>query len=188
MTRHPFPYSLIRSNRKTLAIQVSTTGQVTVRAPRTMSDSTIDAFLTQKESWILKHLSHATPESSSETPKNPPLSDFRRSYYMESARKIFKRKTAVYAGKMGVTYGRITIREQKTRWGSCTSEGNLNFNWRLIFAPEEVVDYIVVHELAHRKEMNHSRAFYDVVASVLPDYKVQEKWLKENGEKLWNCV
>ena len=112
-----------------------------------------------------------------------PLSDFRRSYYMESARKIFKRKTAAYARKMDVTYGRITIREQKTRWGSCTSEGNLNFNWRLIFAPEEVVDYIVVHELAHRKEMNHSRAFYDVVASVLPDYKVQEKWLKENGEK-----
>lgn len=89
---------------------------------------------------------------------------------------------------MGVTYGRISIREQKTRWGSCSSKGNLNFNWRLIFAPEEVVDYIVVHELAHRKEMNHSRAFYDVVASVLPDYKVQEKWLKENGEKLWNCV
>lgn len=95
---------------------------------------------------------------------------------------------AYYARLMGVTYGRISIREQKTRWGSCSSKGNLNFNWRLIFAPEEVVDYIVVHELAHRKEMNHSRAFYNVVASVLPDYKVQEKWLKENGEKLWNCV
>ena len=97
-------------------------------------------------------------------------------------------RAAYYAPLIGVTYGRITIRNQTSRWGSCSSKGNLNFNWRLIFAPEEVVDYIVVHELAHRKEMNHSRAFYNVVASVLPDYKVQEKWLKENGEKLWNCV
>ena len=188
MISHPFPYRIIRSSRKTLAIQVSVSGQVTVRAPHTMPDSTIQRFLSQKESWILKHLSHSASRPAQPQAENPPLSEFRRSYYMESARKIFKRKTAAYARKMGVTYGRITIREQKTRWGSCSSAGNLNYNWRLIFAPEEVVDYIVVHELAHRKEMNHSRAFYDVVASVLPDYKVQEKWLKENGEKLWNCV
>lgn len=185
MNQHPFPYRLIRSSRKTLAIQVSTSGQVTVRAPRTMPESTIDDFLTKKESWILKHLSHATPAPTNTLAENHPLSDFRRSYYMESARKIFKRKTAFYAGKMGVTYGRITIREQKTRWGSCTSEGNLNFNWRLIFAPENVLDYVVVHELAHRKEMNHSPAFYAVVASVMPEYKTYEKWLKDNGRTLW---
>ena len=147
MISHPFPYRIIRSSRKTLAIQVSVSGQVTVRAPHTMPDST--------------------------------------SYYMESARKIFKRKTAAYARKMGVTYGRITIREQKTRWGSCTSEGNLNFNWRLIFAPEKVLDYVVVHELSHRKEMNHSPAFYAVVASVMPEYKACEKWLRDNGATLW---
>ena len=100
---------------------------------------------------------------------------------MESARKIFKRKTAAYARKMDVTYGRITIREQKTRWGSCTSEGNLNFNWRLIFAPEKVLDYVVVHELAHRKEMNHSARFWALVASILPDYTEQKSWLREHG-------
>lgn len=185
MGTHPFPYRLIRSNRKTLAIQVSASGQVTVRAPRTMSDTTIENFLTQKESWILKHLSHAASEPVPSPGENRPLSDFRRSYYMESARKIFKRKTAAYAKKMSVTYGRITIREQKTRWGSCTSEGNLNFNWRLIFAPEKVLDYVVVHELAHRKEMNHSPAFYAVVASVMPEYKIHEKWLRDNGKTLW---
>lgn len=185
MISHPFPYRIIRSSRKTLAIQVSVSGQVTVRAPHTMPDSTIHRFLSQKESWILEHLSHAATESAQTQAENPPLSEFRRSYYMESARKIFKRKTAAYARKMGVTYGRITIREQKNRWGSCTSEGNLNFNWRLIFAPEKVLDYVVVHELSHRKEMNHSPAFYAVVASVMPEYKACEKWLRDNGATLW---
>ena len=125
MISHPFPYRIIRSSRKTLAIQVSVSGQVTVRAPHTMPDSTIQRFLSQKESWILKHLSHSASRPAQPQAENPPLSEFRRSYYMESARKIFKRKTAAYARKMGVTYGRITIREQKTRWGSCTSDGNL---------------------------------------------------------------
>ena len=185
MNPHPFPYLIIRSNRRPLAIQVSTSGQVTVRTPHTMPESTIDNFLIQKESWILKHLAHATPAPANAPDENHPLSDFRRSYYMESARKIFKRKTVFYARKMNVTYGRITIREQKTRWGSCTSEGNLNFNWRLIFAPENVLDYVIVHELAHRKEMNHSPAFYAVVASVMPEYKTYEKWLKDNGRTLW---
>ena len=179
MISHPFPYRIIRSSRKTLAIQISVSGQVTVRAPHTMPDSTIHRFLSQKESWILEHLSHAATDPAQSQAENPPLSEFRRSYYMESARKIFKRKTAVYARKMGVTYGRITIREQKTRWGSCTSEGNLNFNWRLIFAPEKVLDYVVVHELSHRKEMNHSPAFYAVVASVMPFFK------KKMGVTFW---
>ena len=87
---------------------------------------------------------------------------------------------------MGVTYGRISIREQKTRWGSCSSAGNLNFNWRLIFAPESVLDYVVVHELAHRKEMNHSRTFYDIVESILPDYRISRRWLRDHGSSLWD--
>ena len=184
MISHPFPYRIIRSSRKTLAIQVSVSGQVTVRAPHTMPDSTIHRFLSQKESWILEHLSHAATEPAQPQAENPPLSEFRRSYYMESARKIFKRKTAAYARKMGVTYGRITIREQKTRWGSCTSEGNLNFNWRLIFAPEKVLDYVVVHELSHRKEMNHSKNFWREVEKILPDYKKSVLWLKNEGSMI----
>lgn len=179
MGTHPFPYRLIRSNRKTLAIQVSASGQVTVRAPRTMSDTTIENFLTQKESWILKHLSHAASEPVPSPGENRPLSDFRRSYYMESARKIFKRKTAAYAKKMSVTYGRITIREQKTRWGSCSSKGNLNFNWKLVLLAPELLDYVVVHELAHRREMNHSKDFWKIVEAELPDYRERRRRLKE---------
>ena len=86
-----------------------------------------------------------------------------------------------YAPIVGVDYGRITIRMQKSRWGSCSSKGNLNFNCLLMAMPEEIRDYVVVHELCHRKEMNHSKRFYDEVYRVFPNYKQCDKWLKENG-------
>ena len=186
MTKHPFPYEIIYSDRKTLAIQITANGQVRVRAPKRMSRSVIEDFLTEKESWILKHFLQKEKASENGYFQNQPLTDSERRHYREIARDIFTQKTAYYAQIMGVTYGRISIREQKTRWGSCSSDGNLNFNWRLIFAPEEVLNYIVIHELAHRKEMNHSPAFYKVVSEIMPDYKKQQKWLRENGQKLWN--
>ena len=89
---------------------------------------------------------------------------------------------------MGVDYGQITIRSQKTRWGSCSSKGNLNFNCLLLLAPPEVLDYVVVHELCHRKEMNHSPRFWAEVARVMPDYKVRRKWLKDNGNGLMQLL
>ena len=105
------------------------------------------------------------------------------------AKQIFSEKVARYAKEMGVTYGRVTIRHQKTRWGSCSGLGNLNFNCLLLFAPDAVQDYVVIHELCHRKEMNHSDRFWCEVAKVMPDYKVHKKWLKENGRKImeWNA-
>lgn len=99
---------------------------------------------------------------------------------MQKAGETIAVRAAYFAQKMGVSYGKITIREQKTRWGSCSSKGNLNFNWKLILMPREVLDYVVVHELAHRKEMNHSRAFYQVVESIMPDYKIWQNWLREH--------
>lgn len=84
---------------------------------------------------------------------------------------------------MGVSYGSITVREQKTRWGSCSAKGNLNFNWKLVLMPEEILDYVVVHELAHRLQMNHSTEFWDEVEKILPDYRKRRQWLKENGQK-----
>jgi len=183
--KHPFKYEIIYSSRKTLAIQITPDGSVKVRALKRCPKSTIECFLNEKESWILKHVNKAM--------QNPPvmknlLSVQERNRYIKIARDIFTQKTAYYASILNVTYGRISIREQKTRWGSCSSEGNLNFNWRLIFAPEEVLDYIVVHELAHRREMNHSQAFYAIVKSILPDYKKSQKWLRDNGRSLWTVV
>lgn len=182
---YPTGYEIIYSSRKTLSMQITAEGQVKVRAPMRTPRASIDRFFMEKESWMLKHLTQAVENAA---PAPPPLSEQERRRYMELARDIFTRKTAYYASLMKVTYGRISIREQKTRWGSCSSKGNLNFNWRLIFAPEEVLDYIVIHELAHRKEMNHSPAFYRVVASVMPDYKRPQKWLRDHGQSLWTAV
>ena len=95
--------------------------------------------------------------------------------------KYIPERVAYYAPIAGVSYGRITIRNQKSRWGSCSAKGNLNFNCLLMLTPPEVIDSVVVHELCHRKEMNHSRRFYDEVLRVYPDYHIWNKWLKENG-------
>ena len=188
---HPFEYEIIYSSRKTIAIQVTRDGRVLVRSPRRCSRSYIDTFISENERWVLKHLARTKElkeQQEAVTSPHPPLSAKDRSRYIEIARDIFTRKTKYYARIMGVTYGRISIREQKTRWGSCSSKGNLNFNWRLILAPEEVLDYVVVHELVHRREMNHSKAFYAIVESVLPDYRRAWKWLRENGQTLWEKV
>lgn len=184
----PFQYSIIYSRRKSVSIEVRPDNQVIVRAPERCPRSFIDSFIYKKSDWVVKHLelNLQRQKEKEQRPPEPKLTDSQRRRYIETARSIFTQKAAYYARIMGVTYNRIAIREQKTRWGSCSSKGNLNFNWRLIFAPEEVVDYIVIHELAHRKEMNHSKAFYDVVASVMPDYKEQQKWLREHGDSLWN--
>ena len=102
----------------------------------------------------------------------------------DEALKYIPERVKFYAPKVGVTYGKITIRNQRSRWGSCSSKGNLNFNCLLMLTPPEVIDSVVVHELCHRKEMNHSDKFYAEILKVFPDYWKWNKWLKENGNLL----
>lgn len=102
----------------------------------------------------------------------------------ERAKQVFPARAAYYAPLVGVSYGRITVRHQRTRWGSCSSKGNLNFNCLLMLAPPEVIDSVVVHELCHRKEMNHSKRFYAEVLRVFPEYRKWQKWLRMNGRAL----
>lgn len=104
--------------------------------------------------------------------------------YRQAARDYFTKRCAYYRQFTGGSYTRITIRNQKTRWGSCSSTGTLSFNYRLMFAPPRVLDYVVVHELCHLTHMNHSRDFWNLVASVMPDYKQYKAWLKEHGQEL----
>ncbi len=118
-----------------------------------------------------------------ETPLTEPnfLIECLEAWYKKNARKIITMKVEQYAKSMGVTYGRISIRSQKSRWGSCSSAGNLNFNWHLIMMPSKILEYVVIHELAHRMEMNHSKRFWEIVSKFCPEYKQRIIWLKEQG-------
>lgn len=171
------PYRLIRSNRRTIAIQIDLDGGVTVRAPRRMSTAAIEQFVTSKRGWIQTHL----PKQTVALPK---FTEYQIQTLTQQAKAVIPERAAYYAPLVGVTYGNITIRSQHTRWGSCSGKENLNFNCLLMLAPAEVVDYVVVHELCHRKEMNHSSRFWAEVERVLPDYQESKRWLKENGQTL----
>ncbi|MFV0467253.1 MAG: M48 family metallopeptidase [Lachnospiraceae bacterium] len=99
-------------------------------------------------------------------------------FLKEYARRSLGEKVTLFSEKMKVKINTIRIKEQRTRWGSCSSKGNLNFNWKLVFMPDTVQNYIVVHELAHRKQMNHSVQFWNEVENILPDYKERQKLLR----------
>lgn len=175
--------TVIRSNRKNMALEVTPTAKVIVRTPARTSMFEVARFVKEKENWIRKTVAEQKRKLE-DASKQEPLTDEEMQKLGDLALKVLPVRVKLYAAQMGVTYGRITIRCQKTRWGSCSSAGNLNFNCLLMLAPEEVQNYVVVHELCHRLEMNHSKRFWEQVEKVMPDYKVHQKWLKENGSRL----
>lgn len=177
--------TVIRSNRKTVAIQVNADLTVTVRVPRYTSRKDIERIIREKEPWIQRHIEQIKAKQEVyEAMETSYLTDEEIRELADKARKYIPERVAYFAGRMGVSYGRITIRNQKTRWGSCSSKGNLNFNCLLMLTPAEIIDYVVVHELCHRKEMNHSKAFWSEVEKVLPDYREFVRWLKEEGSQI----
>lgn len=174
--------TLIRSHRKTIAIQVNSDLTITVRAPRDTAESEIDRILQEKESWIRKSMEKIREKRDFyEAEKMLPFTREEIRELTDKALQDLPVRTERFSKLIGVSYGKITIRNQKTRWGSCSSKGNLNFNCLLMLLPTEVIDYVVIHELCHRKEMNHSKAFWAEVAKILPDYKIYVQWLKNEG-------
>ncbi|MFC1930332.1 M48 family metallopeptidase [Chloroflexota bacterium] len=109
-------------------------------------------------------------------------------WYRLRAAEFIKEEARRYGSLMNIVFNRIAIRDQKTRWGSCSKKGNLNFNWRLMMAPVSVIEYVIIHELSHLKEMNHNRRFWDFVAEYCPDWRRQRKWLKDHGNKLADTI
>ena len=105
-------------------------------------------------------------------------------WYRERARKVFEERIKYYSQKLGVSPNKITIKDQSTRWGSCSSKNNINLNYRVVMAPIEIIDYLIVHELSHMVHLNHSKDFWRLVESILPDYEERKAWLKANGNKL----
>lgn len=185
MDHTDYEITLIRSRRKSLAIEITPELQVVVRAPARMPVREINAFVQEKDDWIRAHLQQmAGKKRLREQYREQALSKEELQELATQAMKLIPQKVHYYAQIIGVTYGRITIRNQRTRWGSCSGKGNLNFNCLLLLMPEEVLDYVVVHELCHRKEMNHSARFWEEVEKILPDYRQRRKWLKDNGGRI----
>lgn len=175
---------LVRSSRKTLAVQIRADGTVIARAPLRMSQDRILGFLSEKASWIGMQQDRMRMRTKARQQEGIHLEAEREKELRAQAKTVLAQRVEYFARQIGVTYGKITVRDQKTRWGSCSQAGNLNFNFRLILAPQEVLDYVVVHELCHRRQMNHSAQFWNEVAQVLPDYRARKAWLAENGWRL----
>lgn len=181
-TFNDIPVRIVRSNRKTLAVQLSDEG-IVVRAPKGLSEAYIMSFLTEKRDWIDKNWKKRQKELD-DSRSLPPLTDEDIHFLADKACEVIPAKVEYYAKIIGVDYGRITIRNQKTRWGSCSEDGNLNFNCLLMLMPDEVIDSIVVHELCHRIYMNHSAEFNALVRKIYPDYDRCQAWIKENGRAI----
>ena len=187
MTFEGIAVRVVRSQRTTVAIQAVPEGGIVLRAPMKMTDREISDFLTRHRVWIHNHTEKARARQEE---CGPALSAAEVRALGEKALEVLPAKAALWARRLGVRYGNVTIRCQKTRWGSCSSQGNLNFNCLLMLCPEKVQDYVVIHELCHRLEMNHSARFWAHVGRMMPDYREARAWLKEHGSALtrrvWN--
>lgn len=178
----PVEPRVVRSARRSFALELKPEGLV-VRAPNWATQGQIRAFVARHRGWIEKAVERQAQRQKALGDVQP-LTEEELHALAEQARAYIPQRVARYAQLVGVTYGRVTIRSQRTRWGSCSAKGNLSFNCLLMLAPAQVIDSVVVHELCHRKEMNHSQRFYDQVLRVFPDYRACRGWLREHGEAL----
>jgi predicted metal-dependent hydrolase len=167
-------YEVVYSGRKTISLCIKE-GRLVVRAPFGTKKQRIDTVVSAHEKWIRTHIAGQIERNK----KYENLTDTDIEILRAEAKRVLPAKVAYYSNIMGIKCGRITITSAKTRFGSCSSKGNLSFSYRLMLYPEAAVDYVVVHELAHLYEMNHSARFYRIVESVLPDYKERKKLLKK---------
>jgi len=216
-------FNVIRSRRKTIAVEITKEGGVLVRAPLKLARREVLAFVKQNRAWIARKLAQARVRQEERTPRrflegeNFPFlgeqhrlryvaggeylrklngefllgadlssraGDLFRTWYRARAREILEDRVAHFALRMGLTCRSVRITDAKERWGSCTAAGSLNFAWRLVMAPPPVIDYVIVHELAHLVEMNHSRRFWERLGRILPDYAKRRRWLRENEHRL----
>ncbi len=168
---------IVKSNRKTFSLEVKRDGSVILRAPMFASNRQIEEFYYKNKAWLEKHII-----------ENEKRTEERRSYpaFTEDEIKALKARAKQYIPKrveywaeiIGVKYNSVSIRAQKTRWGSCSSKGNLNFNCLLMLTDTEAIDYVVIHELCHIKELNHSKRFWLLVETYMPNYKEVQKRIK----------
>ncbi len=209
------PDTILRSKRRTIAIEIDGFGKLTIRAPKRCSNEQIAAFLQEKQSWILQKQAQRAAVNIQPEPENLDgysllilgkptkitLYDGKRvqlenerlflpnqnpknrliSWLKANAKRILETQTAIQAERMQVAYKSVAVGSARGRWGSCSKDNRLRFSFRLLFAPKDVVEYVVIHELAHILQKNHSKAFWQVVEKYDPQYKTHRAWLKSHG-------
>ncbi len=175
-----YEIKVIRSKRRSLSLEVKNDGGIVVRAPLKLKEKEIERFVKSKEKWLEKQLKKAE-ENSRIIENTEKLSEAETAELNERARAYLTERVKIYSEMLSVSYNKISVKPLRSKWGSCSRDGNLSFNSLLMLTPPEVIDAIVVHELCHRLKMNHSKAFYANVLSVYPDYGKYNKWLKDNG-------
>lgn len=210
---------VVRSHRKTLALEINEKADVIVRAPFDEPIEEIEAFINEKKHWITKHREEAFDRLKAKERKfeegeqflflgqQYPLRyvfdadlpirfdksfwvDFKYKaharellvkWYQQAAKTYLSPKVAEIAGDFGFKPAKVKITHAKSRWASCGVNGNLNFSWRVMMCPPEIVDYVIKHELAHLEEMNHSKRFWHIVKTMDPDYRQHDDWLRDEG-------
>ncbi len=172
---------IIRSKRRSMAIQIRTDGSVVVRVPMHASDRAIKRFVSAHARWIADNRGQMFERRKklADNPYDIPAWESLSAADKKIAKQKIMEHVDYYARRMEIDYGSISMRNQKSRWGSCSSKGNLNFNYRLAYLPEELLDYVVVHELAHRRHMDHSAAFWEEVKTYYPAYKKCRQMLND---------
>ncbi len=174
---------VIRSGRRTVSVEIRPDGSVLVRAPRGMSQERLRALLGERAAWIERHRRTALARREAAA-RAGALTDRELDELAAGAREDLPARVRRFASLVGTDYGRVTIRRQRTRWGSCSGRGDLSFNCLLMLAPEAVRDYVVVHELCHRLVMDHSPRFWAQVERVLPRWRDSRQWLRREGAVL----
>ena len=216
-------YTVIRSRRKTIAIEISREGKVLVRAPLRLATREVTAFFDRHRGWVDRKLVQARLRGEQGEPRAfcegerfpflgemlrlrlvegaeylrrengefllgadlaPRARELFRTWYRARAREILEDRVEHFARRMGLAVGGVRITGARERWGSCSPAGTLNFAWRLVTAPPGIIEYVIVHELAHLVEMNHSRRFWEQVGRILPDYAERRAWLRKNEHRL----
>jgi hypothetical protein len=169
---------IIRSRRRTIALQILPDGSLIVRAPHRVPLPAIHEIVGQKSSWIEKK------QEWLRTKYKPPVKIEFPALYRQQAFTYISQRAKVLAETLNFEYQKLSITNATTRWGSCSGKKTINFSWRLILTPVNIIDYVIIHELVHLKEPNHARGFWQKVAELFPDYREARRWLKDNHHLL----
>lgn len=176
---------IVKSNRKTFSLEVKRDGSVILRAPTFASNRQIEEFYNKNKAWLEKHIIE-NEKITEESRSYPAFTEDEIKALKARAKQYIPKRVEYWAEIIGVKYNSVSIRAQKTRWGSCSSKGNLNFNCLLMLTDTEAIDYVVIHELCHIKELNHSKRFWSLVETYMPNYKEVQKRIKSMESEIFS--